>query len=169
MIALQVTSLKNLMNQLLIGDTFDCFLLEEAIIRTGVTYTIDGHVNREFYADVNTFDSTNASADIATCPYPLQPWSEAKGLCFDLIKGKRTPLYFKFVLQVKPDCFGIFLSDIPEQINAPVLTIKYDGTKALLTTGTSYKTFVLDKETDRIWDTSLTKYLTEKEIPYEVL
>ena len=61
------------------------------------------------------------------------------------------------------------MSDIPEQINAPVLTIKYDGIKALLTTGTSYKTFVLDKEADRIWDTSLTKYLTEKEIPYEVL
>ena len=45
MIALQVTSVKTLMNQLLAGDTFDIFLLEEAIISTANTYTIDGHIN----------------------------------------------------------------------------------------------------------------------------
>ena len=37
MLALQITSLKLLMNQLLAGDTFDLFLLEEAVISTANT------------------------------------------------------------------------------------------------------------------------------------
>ena len=43
MIALQITSTKNFMNHLLVADTFDPFLLEEATISTALTVTIDGH------------------------------------------------------------------------------------------------------------------------------
>ena len=49
MLALHITSMKTFMNQLLAGDAFDCFLLEEAIISTANTYTIDGHINVDFY------------------------------------------------------------------------------------------------------------------------
>ena len=37
MIALQITSMKNFMNHLLVADTFDPFLLEEATISTALT------------------------------------------------------------------------------------------------------------------------------------
>ncbi len=50
-----------------------------------------------------------------------------------------------------------------------ILTVKYDGAKAVLTTGTSYQTFVMDKSPDQIWDTALMKYLSRKEIPFEQL
>ena len=45
MIALQITSMKNFMTQLLAADTFDIFLLEEAVITVGNTISIDGHFN----------------------------------------------------------------------------------------------------------------------------
>ncbi len=166
MIALQITSMKTFMNQLLAGDTFDIFLLEEAVISTANTYTIDGHINTEFYPE------EERGSDCL--PYEFQPWSELKGLCFDLIKGKRTPLYFKFVLHLKPEKVDALLSKEsssinPSQIRALVLSIKYDGTKAILTTGTSYHTFVMSKEPDQIWDKALMKYLSGKEIPFEQL
>uniref|UniRef100_UPI0040565B17 DUF5721 family protein n=1 Tax=Acetatifactor sp. TaxID=1872090 RepID=UPI0040565B17 len=166
MTALQITSMKTFMNQLLVGDSFDSFLLEEAVISTANTYTIDGHINTDFYpAEERNRDNI---------PYEFQPWSEIKGLCFHLIKGKHTPLYFKFVLHLKPEKVTALLekencSVDASQVRGLVLTIKYNGSKAVLTTGTSYHTFVLSKEPDTIWDKSLVKYLYGKEISFEEL
>ena len=165
MIALQITSLKNLMNQLLTGDTFDDFLLEEATIRTAVTYTIDGHVYPDFYP----MEERDTAA-----PYLLQPWSETKGLCFNLIKGRRTPLYFKFVFQLKPEKTTLLLErELPGTDHTPVkalvLTLKYDAQGAVLTTGTSYHTFVLGREIDALWDGTVRKYLSARGIPFELL
>lgn len=163
MLALQISSMKIFMNHLLTADTFDMFLLEEAIISTANTYTIDGHVNRDFFSP--------EELDTGSCPYEFQPWSEIKGLCFHLIKGKHTPLYFKFVLQLNPKKTQALLNKNYDgdasQIKALVLNIKYDGSRALLTTGTSYHTFVMSKDADILWDKALADYLSSKDIPYE--
>lgn len=166
MLALQITSLKILMNQLLVGDTFDIFLLEEATISTANTYTIDGHVNADFYSP--------AEQDTDAPSYDLRPWSELKGLCFQLIKGKRTPLFFKFVFHLKPENAralweqqnGTTDLDMPR---AMVLNLRYDGTGAILTTATAYHTFVMDKTADIIWDKAVMKYLSQKGIQYELM
>ncbi len=161
MIALEILSMKNFMSHLLSGDTFDLFLLEEATISTANTYTIDGHMNTEFYPP----DERSPE----NLPYDFRPWSEIKSLCFDLIKGKYTPIFFKFVLQLKPEYLPRILGTDPGQVKALVLNIRYDGNKALLTTGTSYHTFVMNKEADLAWDNALCKYLSDKEIGYEKL
>ena len=166
MLALQITSLKNFMNQLLAGDIFDPFLLEEAVVSTAVTYTIDGHLNREFFPP--------EERDTESLPYEFQPWSNIKGLCFDLIKGRHTPLYFKFVLHLKPEKASALLEkELPgadiSQIKALVLTIKYDERGAVLTTGTAYHTFVMSKEPDTVWDKALSRYLSGKGILFESL
>ena len=163
MLALQTTSLKILMNQLLAGDTFDIFLLEEATISTANTYTIDGHINKDFYPV--------GERDTDCIPYEFQPWSELKGLCFNLIKGKHTPIFFKFVFHLKPETATALLAQhgLTEgsQLKAMVLNIRFDGSKAILTAGTSYHTFVMSKDADNIWDNFLRKYLSEKGISFE--
>lgn len=50
MLALEITSMKQFMNHLLAADSFDIFLLEEAVIGTANTFTIDGHINKEFFS-----------------------------------------------------------------------------------------------------------------------
>ena len=95
MLALHITSMKQFMNQLLVSDTFDIFLLEEAVITTANTYTLDGHLNREFY-------SPDELSSGQVPDYEYSPWSTLKGLCFQLIKGKRTPLSFRFIFHLKP-------------------------------------------------------------------
>lgn len=166
MLALQITSMKAFMNELLTGETFDIFLLEEASLATAVTYQIDGHINMDFYP--------MAERTPELIPYEYQPWSEIKGLCFNLIKGKHTPLSFKFVLQLKPDKMNAMLEK--EKLSADdlrlkslVLTIRFDGGKAVMTTGSSYQTFVMDKTADVIWDRQLCKYLAMKGIGFEIM
>lgn len=172
--ALEISSMKNFMSQLLSGDTFDGFLLEEAVIRTANSYTIDGHMNADF------FPPEERGAEFL--PYDFCPWNHIKGLCFDLIKGKYTPLHFKFVLQLKPEtmrrlligdnanrCDGNRDSGDFDQVKAFVLNIRYDGGRAVLTTSVSYHTFVMSREADLIWDNALCHYLNDKGIGYEKL
>lgn len=166
MLSLQITSMKTFMSKLLTSHVFDIFLLEEASIQTATLFTIDGHIKPEFYPL-----SERTAENI---PYSLLPWSDAKGICFQLIKGKYTPLFFKIVLQLKPEKQeeilkreSLFKKDSP--LKALEMTIRYDGSKATITTGTSYHTFVMDKTADVVWDRELAKYLSQCQIPYEIL
>ena len=166
MIALQIKSMKQFMNHLLVADTFEPFLLEEAVISTASTFTIDGHVNKEFYDDDDNLSSDQIRE--------FRPWGELKGLCFNLMKGKRTPLFFRFVLHLMPEKAAALLEkencDVaPSEIRALAINIRYDGSKAMLTTGTAYHTFLLSKEPDAIWDRAMRKYLDGKGIEYEEL
>lgn len=171
MTALQITSMKQFMNHLLIADTFESFLLEEAVISTASTFTIDGRINPEFYSE----DSSISDADsIPEKKYDFRPWQELKGLCFDLIKGKRTPLFFRFVFHLMPEKAAALLekekcSIDPSQIKALALNIRYDGSKIILTTGTAFHTFIPSKDPDAIWDKSLRLFLDNKGISYEAL
>lgn len=167
MLALKISSVKAFMNHLLVADTFDNFLMAEATISTANTYQIDGHVNKEFFASEDI-------SETPSIPYDFSEWKDIKPLCFNLIKGKRTPLFFKFVLHLKPEPVGKLLaagnSNVStEQVKALVLTIKYDGMQVLLTTGSAYHTFVMSKEPDNIWDKALQQFLARKGIDYEVL
>lgn len=170
MIALEITSMKLFMHQLLAADTFDPFLLEEATICTGNTFQIDGKINAAFYQVEAAGIARPADSD--GTPYDFRPFQEVRSICFDLMKGKTPPTFFRFVLHLKPEKAKALLEgkqcDVDfSNIKALVLTIRYDGTKTLLTTATAFTTFLLSKEPDLIWDHALQQYLSKKEIPYE--
>lgn len=167
MTALQITNLKAFMNALLTGDLFDIFLLEEASIATAASYTIDGRLNKDFFTAEEWSDKT-------TVPYEFASWQDMKVTCFNLIKGRRTPLHFQFVFQLMPEHTVSILakgggSTPADLIKAFVATVRYDGEKATLYTGTSFTTFVLDKEPEQLWDTAMKQYLYKKGIACEEL
>lgn len=163
--AFQIKELKNFMTKLLATDTFDCFLLAEATITTYNTFIIDGHLVKDFFTgDVN--DDTELSLQ------EFSQWKDMRGLCFDLIKGKRTPVSFKFILHLKPE----LIEDILKQgesalslsdIKTFVLNLKYDGSHLTCITGTAFHNFVPDKTPDRLWDEYVTEFFIEKEISFE--
>lgn len=163
--AFQIKELKNFMAKLLATDTFDDFLLAEATIVTYNTFVIDGHLVKEFFTgDVN---------DDASLPeQEFSDWKDMRGLCFDLIKGKRTPVHFKIILHLKPlltekllksNASSLTLSDI----KAFVLNLRYDGSTLSCITGTSFHGFVLDKTPDQLWDAYISGFLTGNGITFE--
>ncbi|MBQ9122016.1 MAG: hypothetical protein IJY10_00820 [Lachnospiraceae bacterium] len=167
MIALQITSMKQFMNQLLSSDIFDIFLLQEASITGAYTHIIDGSQHLEFYGD-------DDPSTIPTGTNPFITWKSVKGQIFDLIKGKHTPLNFKIVLHLIPEHVPSILAKgstqiTSEMIKALVLTIRFDGGKTILTTATSFHSFVMDKEPDKLWDENLKNYLSKKEVSFEIL
>lgn len=163
--ACRIKDIKKFMGRLLGTDTFDSFLLAEAAVTTYNTFVIDGHMVREFFTgDIND--------DGVLPPYEFSQWTDMRGLCFDLIKGKRTPVNFKLTLHLKPELIrqileagdaAVTLSDI----RAFVLNIKYDGSVLTCTTATAFYTFLPDKTPDKLWDEYIMSFLSGKEIDFE--
>lgn len=165
MIALQIKNIKSFMSRLLSSESFDCFLLSEASITTNNTFFIDGHQNKDFFSDEELEDTSIR-------PYDYSMWKDIRSLCFHLIKGRRTPVSFKFILHLIPSYVESILSDdsvtVPiSQVKALVLTIKYDQTGLTLTTGTSLKTFLPDKSADIFWDKYMKQFLEKAQIDYD--
>lgn len=167
MIALKITNVKQFMGKLLASEAFDAFLTEEASISTYNTFLIDGHQNRDFYTNEEWEDKEIR-------PYDFTEWKQLRTICYSLIKGKKTPSAFKFILHLIPDYVPSILKSedtavTPQQIKALVLTIKYDGTSLTLITGTAFHTFIMDKSVDILWDNAVKKFLDKREISYEEL
>lgn len=167
MISLQIIDVKDFMSKLLISDTFNKFLLSEATITTGNTFTIDGHVNKDFYTPEELEDNNLADHTIST-------WEMLKPFCFELIKGKKTPLSFKLVFLLSPtnvtkllEQSGISLT--PIDINGLFLNIKYINNTLHCITGTSIKLFTLDKSLETEWDNMIQKFFKANEIPFEMM
>ena len=93
MIALELTDIKSFMNKLLTTNTFDNFLLQEAVIQGNASFVIDGHLQKGFYNE-EELETLHLTKD------NILPFSMLKTNCYDLIKGKKTPSSFKFVFSV---------------------------------------------------------------------
>ena len=166
MIALTIKSLKNFMNSLLISDTFDRFQVSEATITTFATFSIDGELHPEFYEN-ETADELRTSSQRQVF------WKDIKSYCFSIIKGKRTPLSFKIVLQLPPDEVELLLAKsglnlLPEDIFGLFLNCQYHGDSLTLTTGTSLRVFTLDKSLDNAWDQMLQDFLNQQDLDYMI-
>ena len=165
MIALKITNIKQFMGKFLAGEAFDAFLLEEASISTYNTFTIDGRENKSFY-------TSEEWDDREIRPYEFTAWKKIRPICFDLIKGKRTPTAFHFVLHLIPDHTASILQNgdtnvTADQVKAFVLGVKYDGTALTLITGTAFHTFLMDKTPDALWDHAVKQFLTKQQIEFE--
>lgn len=165
MLALQITSKKQFMNQLLTGDCFSSFLLESATVTTFNTFQIDGRIHSEFY-------NKEDPAYLEKTKYSFSKYLDLQEYLYSIIRGNRTPLNLKLTLLLNPDSMDKLLQNndcsIPRDLlSAFALNIKYDGEKILLTTAISYAGFTMDKSAETIWDHALKKFLFAKEIPFE--
>lgn len=160
-----ITDRKDFMNKLLNSECFDSFLLQEASIHVAQTYIIDGHINTDFY-------SKEEQQDTVCCPYEFAEWKNIRPLCFQLIKGKRTPLTFHFVLLLKPESQTALLSkaslaEYDTNVSHFIMNIKFDQSGLSITSGVSYHSFSLNKDGEILWDKSLATFLAGKQIAFD--
>lgn len=165
MIAVKIQDIKDFMSKLLIGHAFDAFWISEASVTTFVTYTIEGNLHEEFF---DTEENQKLQKEGRT--YAL--WRDIKPFCFSIIKGKKTPLHFKIIFRLSKKnteklLQGSGLSYTAEDIFGLFLNFQYDGTHLTCTTGTSLKTFSLDKSLDHAWDELVLKFFKQQQILWE--
>lgn len=162
MIALKLPEVKECMSRLLLSDTFDSFLFIEGEIVTFNTFSMNGFLKKDFF-----------EKDMAPSrEYSL--WKDIREYAFSLIKGKRTPLSFQFVLGLSEANIGKLLAQRglafqPHDVRGLYLNLKYDGQNLTCITGTSMNLFTLDKSLEEAWDQMVQRFFLKKEISVEVL
>lgn len=164
MLALNITDIKDFMNKLLIGETFDGFSFIEGSITTFNTFRIDGLLQQDFF-DTDAREALSENAQ----DYSL--WRDLKSYCFAVIRGKRTPLSFKLVFRLPVKTAAGLLQkscgDFPaETISGLYLNLQYKNKTLLCTTGISFRTFVPDKRPEQLWDSSVRDFLHRHSIAF---
>lgn len=157
---------KRFMNQMLKSELFDHFLLSEASIHGAVSYHVDGRINREFFA-ADEFEELTADGSAYI------PFSYFRPVCYELIRGKHTPVYFKFVFLLSPknaektiasaEC-GLTTYDV----SGMFLNLSFREGVMTLTTGISYRTFTADHTLDAAWDTLAARFLSKHGIAFDL-
>ncbi len=161
MICLKVTDIKKFMAKLLLQETFDSFLLEEAGVLTFAMVRIQGRRNEQWYDS----DREELTEYIS--------WGEIRPFVFQYIRGDRTPAVMKISLKAGEGQAGWMLGDMgviqeyQQHRPALLLHIRYEGRELALVTGTAFSEFVMDRGLERAWDEAVMKWLQGQSIPYE--
>ena len=95
-------------------------------------------------------------------------------LCFDFIKGKKTPLGFKFSFRLSDSNTEKLLGQSGVSLSLAdvaglFLNIRYQEGKILVTTGTSLRLFTTDKSLDHAWDAMVQRFFKQKEMAFYLL
>lgn len=153
------------MNELLLHSTFDSFLFIEGEITTFNTFQISGRLKKEFFHQITSEDEAIPDREFSL-------WKDLREFCFSIIKGKRTPLGFKFVLSLSaPNIERLIqkeeLALSPSDVQGLYLNFQYHDDILTCTTGTSLNLFTLDKSLEKAWDQMAVRIFTKYEIPFE--
>jgi hypothetical protein len=167
MISVQIQDIKDFMNKLLLKQVFDGFLVVEGSVTTYNTFHMDGHLHPEFY-------SKEEQEELELDSRRFSRWQDLRPFCLELIRGKHTPLAFRFTLQLSERNTEKLLTQTGStfttgDVNGLVLNIRYDSTGLFCTTATSMSLFTLDKSLEQAWDQMVLKFLAQQEISYTTL
>lgn len=158
MVSLKIENIKEFMSELLTGTTFDFLCVAEIKLKTFCTYSINGHINPEFYSD----EELSSLKDSEFCS-----WKNLKSVCYQLIKGSKAPDYFKISFLLPSSDYKQILEksscDLTESdIQGLFIHVVYEHNIVNVITATSLNIFTLDKSLDKYWDSSITKLMDSK-------
>lgn len=162
MISVKINNLKTFSSHLLVKDTFSSFLLVDAQIQTHSTFQISGRKNPSYFTEEEEDSS----------PSEYNPWSLLRPICYEIIKGRQLPAYFKFVFRLDEENLRKLLLTLPDfsekDVDGLYLNVKYENGILSLTTGTALKIFTLDKALDKAFDHFLTSFLDNYSIDFSI-
>lgn len=166
MISLKIIHTKDFMNKLLLSEAFDAFLVKEASISTFFTLQLDGKRNKNFYS----FEELEELGEDIV----LTRWAELKLFCFQVIRGKKTPVSFKFVFKLSSKNTAKFLHQtglpfLEGDVSGLFLHIHFEEGTITCTSGTSLNIFTMDKSLDKEWDVMVERFLKQQQLDYEIL
>lgn len=160
MISLKFTNRKCFMQHLLLSETFDHFLFIEGEITTFNKFSIDGYLQKDFFEDGEEL-------------LEYSSWNQIREFCFSIIRGKKTPLGFKFIFSLSPQNISRLIEKnqldfCPENVQGLYLNLRFDGVNLQCITGTSLKTFTMDKSLEQAWDQMVQRFFLQKGMDFEL-
>lgn len=155
MLDITITETRDFVKKLLTDNTFDHFLAMDTFVRSSITYSFDGRINKDFYdrEELENMPSTSYAS-----------WGVLRPHVYNVIRGKKLPLSFKIVLVLSLP--GIMDMLEKNHLTIPVsdvanltLNIYYDGMSIQLTSMATQNIFTMDKTLEHVWDAEIRDFL----------
>lgn len=157
MIAVQIADIGSFMTKLLRSEVFDSFEFMEGTLQTRITYNFDGRILTDSYSEDELIEE-------GLFGHTYLPFSMQRPVLFDLIKGKKTPCFFKFTLFLPPADFFAKTQlppDSLDSISGFLLNLRFMHGELTASTGVSYRTFSMDKSIEFEWDSYIRHFFKE--------
>lgn len=142
-----VTNRKEFMAKLLKSELFDTFEVREIVAHVAFKMILDGKRNKEYFRDINE-DPDASYSDYLT-------WGEMRKHVYELMIGKKLPIYFKIILSTSKEKTMQLSADA----TTFYLNITFKDNQINCTTGTAYNGFTMDKSAEKIWDERMQHFL----------
>ena len=184
---IEIENVKKFTSALFASNTFDTFCVTEASFSTLVNITIDGHINQEFLkpsgsegnagiqvsaagagggaaADAPASSGHMESQASSQATQQIAIWQQLRPLCYEAIKGSKAPLKFKIIFMTPPEKVAGFISKQglnlrPSDVTGLFMNIRFEGGKLSCISGSSTKSFSLDKSLENAWDASVEGFI----------
>lgn len=144
--SIEKEEIKIFMQKLLRENSFDKLEIRNISLETIVKFDILGAINKDYLnEDENRY---------------FVKWKELKPYIVALIKGNIKPKFFKIVFSLDDKA----VNNICDNANALFLNITYQNNIIIGNTGTSQKSFSLDKKEDKIWEDIVLKFFKKNGI-----
>lgn len=164
--SIHILDIKPFMQLLFQTEQLNEYEFVSADIRTDMTYSLDGHINRSFFSEEELIQHSLTQRSYLT-------WSIAREKVFTLIKGKRTPSLLKIVLRASVPETENLISSTNSSLNSNdidgiFLNIIFQENKLNVICGISYKIFTMDKELESEFSAKIITLLKSNSITYEI-
>ena len=160
MVALEITEIGSLLQQMLKGTMFDHFLLQEAVISTICEHQIDGRITENYYTE-------EEAAQMGLSGYRYIPFSIVRPLCLEIMKGRRKPAFFKFVFLLSPENQENTI--IHSGCSLRPEDLIYKNNRLTCTTGVSCRIFSMDRTLEKEWDRLAAVFFRRHGITAEII
>lgn len=178
--AIEIKDMRRFMSGFLAGSLFDRFLLVNARITTFCTFSIDGRMKKAFFEDPENEEKGTEGARSGTgeavsdAKPEYIPWTSVKARCFDIFRGKRAPLAFRFVFTLPENLIPAFLlsrnlAADPAAVSGLGINLRFERKHLVLTTGATLTAFTPDRSVGQAWDEYVCQLLTRAGVENEIL
>ncbi len=166
MISIQVIEIKNFMVKLLVRDTFDDLLMQQARVLTASELVLQGKRRRSWY-DTEEWQRMETASDP-----DWMTWGEMRETVFAYIRGKKPPQRMWIDLLAARGQGEKMITDsgfvCEEGSSCPSLhlQVRYERGELMLVTAVSTPGFTLDRRAEHAWDEACCRYLKQKGVVF---
>ena len=163
--ALKVEDIRSFTRALFMQDCFDGFLLGEAEFSTFCSFSVDGRVERSWFTD-EELEKEQIEAYVR--------WGRVRELCFQLIRGRKTPSSFRITLRLAPGERERFLREAgyavdAEQIGSFLLNLRFEKGELSCVSLASLNCFPPERSLEEAWDQWAQRFFRGYELAVSVL
>lgn len=160
--AYRIQNVKEAMGHILMKETFDEFLVSEVKILGKANLFLTGRAADGFFSEEELDESGYISYKVV------------REICFDMIKGERSPESFTFMFLLPREKVEALLDSCdstlqPSDVENLSALLRFKDGVLSVTTGSALKIFTMDKSLNVAWDKWIEGFLTQCGFSWEEL